>query len=454
MGPDRAAKLVAVAAGLLFCCTARAEDFPVPRNAAPGVKYVGSRACASCHRGLYDAYIRTPMGRSMRRGNDPGLLKQVPAAATVHSSKLDRYFEVFQKDSNLYQSEYQRNGDELVFRSAHKLEYGIGSGINGISFVVRRGNHLFQAPLSFYTRSGKWDLSPGYELADHGFSRPIHAACASCHSGRPSAVPEGTGLYRDPPFAELAIGCESCHGPGELHIAEQGKPPRSKSPASIVNPARLPARLAEDICMRCHQAGDTRILQPGKRHSDFRPGTPLSQTLAIFKLAPDPQQQSQPDLLEHHSAMSLSECYRASSGKLSCLTCHNPHDAPKPETVAEYYRAKCLTCHTGQSCTVPQERRAQQTPANDCAGCHMPKRPVEEIAHSALTNHRIVRLPGQPLPERAFDHPDGSPPGLVYLNAPQDTRSASPSNTQPAALTLLSAYGELMTRQPGLREPY
>lgn len=404
---------------------------------------MGSRACAGCHRDLYDGYMRTAMGKSMRPGNHPELLKQVPATATVHSLNLDRYFEVFQKDSYLYQTEYQRSGGELVFQSTHKLEYAAGSGVNGISFIIKRGNHLFQAPLSFYSRSGKWDLSPGYDVADHGFSRPIHAACVSCHSGRPSVVPERTGLYRDPPFEELAIGCENCHGPGELHVSERG------SVGAIVNPARLPARLAEDICMTCHQAGDTRVLQPGKQYSDFRPGTPLSQTLAIFKLPPDSKQRSEPDLLEHHSAMGLSECFRASNGKLSCLTCHNPHDAPKPEAAADYYRGKCLTCHTGQSCAVPLEQRAKQTPANDCAGCHMPKRPVEEIAHSALTNHRLIRLPGQPLPDRAFDYPAGSPPGLVYLNRPQSPKSAPLS-----PLTLLSAYGELMNLQPTLRDPY
>jgi len=34
-----------------------------PRNAAPGVPYVGSKVCAGCHRGIYDEYVRTPMGR-------------------------------------------------------------------------------------------------------------------------------------------------------------------------------------------------------------------------------------------------------------------------------------------------------------------------------------------------------------------------------------------------------
>jgi hypothetical protein len=36
--------------------------------------------------------------------------------------------------------------------------------------------------------------------------------------------------------------------------------------------------------MNCHQGGHTRVLQPGRGYRDFRPGTPLYQAVAIFKL--------------------------------------------------------------------------------------------------------------------------------------------------------------------------
>ncbi len=88
------------------------------------------------------------------------------------------------------------------------------------------------------------------------------------------------GEFLDPPFREIAIGCESCHGPGELHVKTSGK----KS-GTIVNPAKLPARLAENICINCHQTGDTRVLQPGKTYQDFRPGQWLIDTVAILQSA-------------------------------------------------------------------------------------------------------------------------------------------------------------------------
>jgi len=55
----------------------------------------------------------------------------------------------------------------------------------------------------------EWDLSPGYEFADYGFNRPMAAGCVVCHSGRPRLARDRNGVYLDPPFQEMAIGCEN-----------------------------------------------------------------------------------------------------------------------------------------------------------------------------------------------------------------------------------------------------
>ena len=67
-----------------------------------------------------------------------------------------------------------------MLAAPEKLAYVVGAGENGYSYIIRRGDFLFQAPLSFYTKSGTWDLSPGHEL---GFNRPIPLGCAAFHSG-------------------------------------------------------------------------------------------------------------------------------------------------------------------------------------------------------------------------------------------------------------------------------
>ena len=159
------------------------------------------------------------MGRSVSLPDSPEQRAITSKPVIVRAKKLNRYFQVFRKGSEIYQSEYELGPDgKEIFRTTYKIDYVIGAGANGFTYVVRRGNYLFEAPLTYYSRSKSWGLSPGYEFGDYGFSRPIHAACITCHSGLPQPVPNRNGLFKDPPFREMAVGCENCHGPGELHV--------------------------------------------------------------------------------------------------------------------------------------------------------------------------------------------------------------------------------------------
>lgn len=421
------------------------------RNAAPGVAYLEGQVCAGCHRDIYTEYLKTDMGRSMSQVT-LSLLEKIPTSVAFFEKALNRNFQVRRQGADLYQSEFQTSPDgKEVFRDTQKIEWIVGSGANGFTCVVRRGNYLFEAPLSFYTKLKSWGLSPGYEFRDYGFSRPILPGCIACHSGRPQPVTNGSGRYQDPPFRELAIGCENCHGPGELHVKERlsGEPLSGDIDRSIVNPAKLPSWLADNICMYCHEGGDVRVLQPGKDYFDFRPGTPLDDTQAVFIVPLQRGSPSRPDLLEHNFSMVLSKCYQSSGGRLSCLTCHDPHYQPSGQEAPAYYRKKCLSCHTEKSCTVPLEFRLRKTPPNDCAGCHMPKRDVKKIAHSALTNHRIVAVEEETYPEIAFHMSTSALPDLVHLN-----RVPGKENIAPPALTLLEAYGELANSHPQYRQRY
>ena len=227
------------------------------------------------------------MGRSIEPASDAELLATTQPPVTIRNEKLDRTFEVFSKGSEIYQKEYAVANGERVFENAYKLEYIIGSGENGRTPVVRRGNFLVEAPLTYYSKPRKWALSPGFESVDSGFNRPILEPCIRCHSGNPQPAASGNGRYQDPAFKEMAIGCENCHGPGSVHADRRGRGLKvSGADSTIVNPKKLSMRLADEICMTCHQGGDTRILQPGKTYADLRPGTPMAQTLAIFKVQP------------------------------------------------------------------------------------------------------------------------------------------------------------------------
>lgn len=446
-------------AGPIFFSTAsagHAKDLPpAAQSADPNDGYAGSQACSKCHADIYERFLQTGMGRSMSPVT-PTFIEKTSSSTSYENEQLNRRFAVYSQDGSLYESESGIGADgKESFRAAREIEWTIGAGINGYGAILRKDNYLFQAPLSFYTRPQKWAPSPGYESVDLGFNRPITAGCVFCHSGRSNPVPGTNGRFTSTPFSELSIGCENCHGPGAAHIrsitgagAASGKN-RSHFDPAIVNPARLTPYLADNICMACHQTGDARVLKPGKRYRDIRPGRPLDDTLSILIVPPTRESPPSADHVEHYYSMTLSKCYRASRGQLSCITCHDPHTQPSGEEAPAYFRARCLTCHTNQSCKLPAATRMRKTPANDCAGCHMPKRDIEVISHSSATNHRIVATPDEPYPDMAFAQTTASLPDLIHLNpAPGKENAPLPS------LTLLAAYGELAENNPRYVAPY
>jgi hypothetical protein len=376
----------------------------------------------------------------------PDFMKVWRASGSVNDTNTGLHFDVFVRDGHLFQAEYQldSNGQE-IFRDVRDLEWIIGAGDNGFGGLVRNGEYVFQAPLSYYAKAGAWELSPGYELGNAGFNRPILPGCISCHSGRPNPQPEGNGHFGNPIFSELAIGCENCHGPGLAHVLahQVGLENGQGHDSSIVNPATLSPALTNNICMSCHQTGDVRVLKPGKEYKDFRPGTPLDETLSILMVPPKRESPPQQDLLEHYYSMTLSKCYRGSGEKLSCISCHDPHVEPSREEAPAYFRKKCLACHTEQSCTVPLQVRASKQPSDDCAGCHMKKRDVREISHSSITNHRILARPDEPFPEIAFQQTTAALSDLIHLN-PAPGKAVTP----PPPIVLLQAYGELVEQHP------
>jgi hypothetical protein len=441
---------IAAALLLLMTCAGLQGELPgttasADQSSLHGAGYVGSRACSKCHPSIYESFLRTDMGHSMSEIT-PSLLDKMPTSASVFDPRLNRHFEIVARDRKLYQSEYERATDgKEVFRETHMIDWIIGSGANGSGAIVRLGDYLFEAPLSFYSNIHSWVLSPGFEFGDYGFNRPILPGCIVCHSGQPEPFLEGNGRFQIPPFKELAIGCENCHGPGQAHVAaaEMGS-----TVESITNPGKLSPWLADNICMSCHQTGDARVLHAGITYRNFRPGTELDDTLSIFLVPFTRESAPKDDLLEHYLSMRLSKCYLKSGGRLGCISCHDPHVQPSQQEAPAYFSTRCLACHTEKSCAVPLSLRQHKTPPDDCAGCHMPKRDVAVISHSVLTNHRIVAESEEPFPDIAFHMTTPQLADLVHLSANPATHEA------PSPLTLLQAYSQVMLAHPEYRARY
>ena len=415
------------------------------RNTDPSVGYVGSAACTvpGCHEEIGKSYAPSPHGQSMAAANVPSDLARVPKPVSVFNSRNNRTYTVYQEHGELFQSvtEQDKNGHKL-YTATHKIDYVAGGERTGYSYLYKVGGWMFQAPLSYYAPSKTWELSPGYSADDPGFSRLITTGCLVCHNGQPDPVAGRDGLYKDPPFRfnEAGVSCEACHGPGALHVRELKAHPERVLAAgevdtTIVNPARLSPRLQDDICRECHQAGDAVVLMPGKSYLDFRPGTELTEIMAIVKRPIREEQRAEADRLEtnppvrgsleqplwwKNSTLELSRCYTESHGRLTCSLCHSTHHGAAPGEEKAAYRAACLKCHAETSCTLKPDSAERAAVKDYCIACHMEKRPVAGIAHSNDTKHRIVRYAGQALPSVAFEKPQADLPGLLWMNRPAE----------------------------------
>lgn len=374
------------------------------RNIHPDVRYVGDAQCADCHDDIIQSYARHPMGRSL-----------VPVAQIVDRQHYGadtnnpfrlagRRFEVDRQGKRLWhrQTLLDESGKSVV-DLAQEVRWVIGSGAKGYSYLAERDGYLYQTPISWFTQKQRWDLSPGFGpevLA----GRLMTASCLFCHANH---VQEQSGQpdRLATPVVVGAIGCERCHGPGERHIQTADR-------RDIVNPERLPPPLRDAVCEQCHLEGEARVVRAGRNLFDYRPGLPLHDFWAVLVQGRQNGDRRDADptdakAVNHVEQMYQSKCFSRPVGerKLGCITCHDPHVRIGPAERQTEYRGKCLKCHEEangerqrplvRGCSEPLERRKQTSPEDSCIDCHMPRYRSSDIAHTASTDHRIVRRPAR-----------------------------------------------------------
>jgi Flp pilus assembly protein TadD len=364
-------------------------------NTRPAVKYVGDDRCAECHADVAASYRAHPMGRSVSPAARllPGQ-REAPRAFTARG--LEYAVELGQ--GRVVHREVCRGpGGAAVTEQAEEVTFAVGSGRQGQSFLLDRGGAVFLSPVSWYSARQAWDLSPNFEERHDHFDRVVVEGCLFCHANEARAVPGSVNRYAGPHLEP--IGCERCHGPGELHVAARlGKGNAPAGPdRTIVNPANLEPPLRDSVCEQCHLQGETRVERRDKSLYDYRPGLPLSDFVAVFVWPPGPSGARK--AVSHAEQVAQSKCFAGSGGKLGCISCHDPHALPPERQRVEFYRDRCLACHAGAGCSVPEAERRRQSPPDSCVECHMPRQAASNIAHAAVTDHRVVRRPSPGAPE-------------------------------------------------------
>jgi Tfp pilus assembly protein PilF len=353
-------------------------------NAANG--YAGSLACATCHSAIYKSYSGTPMANASGKVPDT-LSGNPPSGEFLHALSGVRY-RIF-PDQDAFYFEFRKNGPSPSGQEIHgrrRIQYYIGSGSHARGYMFETDGFLFQVPVSYYSARGVWDMAPGYENYPNIFlGRRIEEACLECHASGVRVL-EG-GRYDAVPFAEGAVACERCHGPGQAHIARMMDGANQAS-IQIVNPVRLPARRRDSICAQCHLSGEARVPKASHSLSTFRPGDLLSDHVAAFVWSSGAVPERK--VIGHFEGFWKSRCKQAAGDRFWCGSCHDPHSVPAPSQSGRFFRAKCLSCHQESSCTLNREARMRS--GDDCISCHMPKTRAVDGLHTSFTDHSIPRV--------------------------------------------------------------
>jgi hypothetical protein len=175
-----------------------------------------------------------------------------------------------------------------------------------------------------------------------------------------------TDSLETPVARDHGIGCERCHGPGGNHLAAVDT---AFPDLAIAHPGSAGAAQVVALCGECHTA-------------------------------PAKTTERDPGFLRYQaSGLVLSRCYTESGDRLSCTTCHDPHQ--DLNTSRAFYEAICLKCHApaprvthGAVLPKPAAGRACPTGAKmGCLECHMP-RIRGAVPRTVFTDHWIkVRPP-------------------------------------------------------------
>ncbi len=390
----------------------------------PESGYVGSGACVECHRSISEAYRSHPMAHSITAIDAESPETSNPSAAARVDGK-SRYFQVSMRDGRMVHHECMTDAQgNLIYDQAIPMDFTVGSGKRARAYLFQQGQVLFMSPLNWYSQANRWDLAPGYVPDDpRRFDRRVTDECLSCHAGRVAPVGRSLNTYREPPFYELAIGCEKCHGPGEQHVAMRSSGQAIAPGADpIVNPSRLDASRRESICNQCHLQAAIRLPRPGRSDLDFRPGQNLDDVWTYLDIKRPITADGRTHSVNHVQQMRESRCFTQSDGRLGCTSCHDPHKVPTKESQVSFYRNRCLKCHEESSCAETIEHRHLQM--DSCIACHMPARQSSNISHVTQTDHRVIRSQATP----ANDNASEDATTLTLLSDPQGRLSPQERN--------------------------
>lgn len=334
---------------LLSAC-GRDQEVDIEAAMAQPKAFVSSEECKQCHLEHFDSWKMTLHSRML-----------INAQENPHAIVADLNPELIKADLKKIEDRLKVPLEDIYIPTPDEILYVIGTQWKQRYIVQQNGQYLV-APVQYNIQSKRW---VNY-YDDAWDQRDWLIRCGGCHA---------TGVdVENYTFSEPAIGCEACHGPGSQHVSL----PRTalfEKRDTIINPAKLTAGIAVQICGSCHTRGNS-------KHPDYpESGWPIGYEVGMVlepiyessydradmrRLYPDFSSRS-----HHQQYIDWIQSEHATQG-VTCTSCHAVHRlgiAPTRFQTKEAGSSQCLSCHTMIN---PNRAHSIHSFAN-CLGCHMPK---------------------------------------------------------------------------------
>ncbi len=232
--------------------------------------------------------------------------------------------------------------------------------------------------------------------------------CQGCHVVQSAAFSQTLmgKVFRNPRDARERGSCETCHGPGSLHVKAGG----GRGVGGLISFRQDDTRYTADdynaVCLGCHEKGN-RILWRGSTHETRGVACTNCHTVMV-NVTPKHQlaKLTELDTCFQCHKNKRAEIWRSAhmpvrESKLTCSTCHNPHGSYSEALLREAtVNDNCYKCHA--------EKRGpflwEHPPVREnCLNCHDPHGSINDFllkisrprlcqqCHANLTGH-----PGNP----------------------------------------------------------
>lgn len=366
--------------------------------------YVDAHQCAACHQRIAETYARTGMARSFYSSSPSSRTEDFDRGNPFYHEHSSTWYAMLQRDGKLYQRRWRTDRqDREIQVQEMSIDYVMGSGNHARTYLHRtsRGT-LIRLPLGWYPEGGGvWAMNPGY---DRDYALPpstISYECMFCHNAYPAIPPGHDEPGSEPLYSDAlpeGIDCQRCHGPGGNHVrmARSAGVNIAELRRAILNPARLSAERQMEVCLQCHLETTSlplphAIRKFGRGPFSYSPAEPLPTFMLFFDRASGSTHQDDFEIVHSAYRLRKSQCFLKSSGRLTCTTCHNPHDTSRGDQANARYNGACRNCHTARIALDSASGKHPNAP--DCVACHMPKRRTEDVVHAVMTDHWIQRRP-------------------------------------------------------------